>query len=62
MVTKKSLESLNISHVFPYKIMKSLFTFGNDVLKQIKYFFYNIRKLGHRRAIRFLALRYKYIS
>lgn len=46
---------------FHYKIMKSLFTFGNDVLKQIKYFFYNILKLGHRKAIRFLALRYKYI-
>lgn len=28
---KKSLESLTISHVFPHKIMKSLFSFGNEM-------------------------------
>ena len=27
---KNSLESLNISHVLPHKIMKSLFSFGNE--------------------------------
>jgi len=28
---QKSLQSLNMSHVFPRKIMKSLFSFGNEM-------------------------------